>query len=280
MQQVKVEPYSGGCGGLVSGVDLGNLTDEEFTVVRDAFLQYGVIFFRHQQLSQEQHLALARRFGSIVINKFFPETSEYHEIAEVRKEPAQKTNIGGGWHTDHSYDEIPAMGSILVARELPSSGGDTLFCNMSAAFDGLSDGLKTTLKGLSAIHSNEHLYGEQGLYKKTDIADLLHGKDLVGKAVHPVVIEHPETGREILYVNPGHTRRFDGWSAAESKPLLDYLYSVASSAENTCRFRWEPGSVAIWDNRSTWHLAVNDYHGERRLLHRITIDGAPLKAAA
>jgi len=149
---------------------------------------------------------------------------------------------------------------------------------MYAAYDALSDGLKRTLGGLRAKHTNRHLYGPQGLYRKSDLADQLKGEEDVGDAVHPVVIRHPDSGRRALYVNPGHTLHFEGWSASESQSLLAYLYAHATKPEFTCRFRWSPGSVAFWDNRCSWHFAVNDYHGERRLMHRITLAGTSLAA--
>lgn len=188
-------------------------------------------------------------------------------------------NIGGGWHTDHSYDEEPALGSILVARNLPDSGGDTRFANLASAYDALSDGLKATLESIRAIHSNRHIYGEDGYYRKTDLAQTLGGMDRVGDATHPAVIRHPESGRKILYVNPGHTIGFEGWTRKESFALLDYLYAHVDQPEFTCQFNWLPGSVAFWDNRATWHFANNDYQGQERLMHRITLAGSALAAA-
>ena len=273
---MQVDRYSSGCGAVVSGIDLASFSDTELQDLRKALLEHGVLFFVDQKLSPRDHIAFARRFGSIVVNKFFPENTEHPEIAEVRKEKEQRTNIGGGWHADHSYDEEPALGSILVARELPEAGGDTMFANLFAAYDALSDGLKRTLGGLRAKHSNRHLYGAQGIYRKSDLGPQLKGEEGVGEAVHPVVITHPESGRKALYVNPGHTLQFEGWTAAESQPLLQYLYQVATRPEFTCRFRWSPGSVAFWDNRSSWHFAINDYHGSRRLMHRITLSGSAL----
>ena len=270
---LEIEPLAQGCGALVRGVDLVHLDDATWPLVHDAFLEYGVIFFREQDLDPDAHIALARRFGPIVINKFFPESDVDPEIAEVRKEADQQTNIGGGWHTDHSYDEVPALGSILVARELPSQGGDTLFANMYAAYDALSDGLKRTLATLRAVHSNDHLYGAQGIYHQTDLADMLKGKDLVGEAVHPMVVRHPESGRAALYVNPGHTRTIEGWKVEESLPLLSYLYRVQQRPEFSCRFRWSPGALAFWDNRAAQHNALNDYHGHRRVMWRVTLAG-------
>ena len=273
---MQVDRYSSGCGAVVSGIDLASFSDTEREDLRKALLEHAVLFFVDQKLSPLDHIAFARRFGSIVVNKFFPENTEHPEIAEVRKEKEQRTNIGGGWHADHSYDEEPALGSILVARELPEAGGDTMFANLFAAYDALSDGLKRTLGGLRAKHSNRHLYGAQGIYRKSDLGPQLKGEEGVGEAVHPVVITHPESGRKALYVNPGHTLQFEGWTAAESQPLLQYLYQVATRPEFTCRFRWSPGSVAFWDNRSSWHFAINDYHGSRRLMHRITLSGSAL----
>lgn len=197
----------------------------------------------------------------------------------MRKEKTQEMNIGGGWHTDHSYDEEPAMGSILVARDLPETGGDTHFANLAAAYDALSPGLKGTLERLKALHSNKHLYGEGGYYRTTDLADKLGGMDRVGDALHPAVIKHPDSGRKVLYVNPGHTIKFDGWRRAESLALLEYLYEHAQSEAFTCKFQWKPGSIAIWDNRATWHFAPNDYPGQFRLMHRITLAGSKLEAA-
>jgi len=202
---------------------------------------------------------------------------DYPMIAEVRKEPEQQRNIGNGWHTDHSYDEAPALGSMLYAREVPRTGGDTLFASMYVAYDALSDGLKSTLEGLKALHSSRHVFGPAAAARRGDLAGRIRNADLATQdAVHPVVIRHPDTRRRALYVNPGFTVRFDGWTDEESRPLLDYLYRHAVRPEFTCRFQWREGSLAFWDNRSTWHYAVNDYQGERRLLHRITIEGRKL----
>jgi len=275
-QAILIRRMTGGCGAEVLGVDLARLSDAELAVVRAAFVDHGVVFFRDQHLTPEAHIALAKRFGPIDINKFFPADARFPEIAEVRKEKDQLNNIGGGWHTDHSYDEVPAMGSILVARELPEAGGDTLFSNLYAAYEGLSDGLKRTLGSMNAVHSSRHVFGAAGAYKQTDQKGAFANEERVGDAVHPVVITHPESGRKALYVNPAFTVQFEGWTVEESRPLLEFLYRHAVRPEYTCRFRWADGSVAFWDNRCTWHYALNDYHGERRLLHRITIGGAKL----
>lgn len=279
MSMITLKPLAEHVGAEVVGVDLGYVTDADVDVLRRGLADYGVLFARDQSLTPEQHIAFAKRWGAIDINNYFPIDGEYPEIAEVKKSETQQTNIGGAWHTDHSYDQIPAMGSILLARETPPSGGDTLFASMTAAFDALSEGMKATLRTMRAVHSADHIYAADGIYAQTDQADLLRGHDLRTRAVHPVVIKHPETGREILYVNPAFTLYFDGWTREESLPLLQYLYQIPQNEAFQCRLQWAPGSIAIWDNRSTWHYAMNDYHGHRRLMHRITLSGCELFGA-
>ncbi len=277
MGEMQIKPLAAYCGAEVIGIDVRAIGDAEMAAIRQALAETGVVMLRDQQLSPEDHIAFARRWGEIDVNNYFPANGGYPEIAEVRKAETQFVNIGGGWHTDHSYDPVPAMGSILVARELPPVGGDTLFANMGAAYDALSDGLKATLAGLRAVHSADHIYGHDGIYAKTDQAADLKGHDISANAVHPAVIHHPVTGRKLLYVNPAFTLHFEGWTREESQPLLQYLYSVAMREEFHCRLQWQPGSVAVWDNRSTWHFAANDYQGHRRLMHRITISGVALE---
>jgi taurine dioxygenase len=264
----------------VSDCQLAHLDEAGVEQLRSRFGQHGLLFFRDQQLTEQDHIAFARRWGGININRFFAAHPEYPEIALVSKEPDQKDNIGGGWHTDHSYDHEPALGSILVARELPPEGGDTLFADMYQAYEALSDGLKATLESLNAVHSARHIFGAQAYYNSNDDTGDRIGNtdaaDQLGDAVHPVVIRHPLSGRKALYVNPGFTLQFEGWSAAESQPLLQYLYQFASSEEFVTRLQWREGTVAFWDNRATWHYALNDYHGHRRVMHRITLEGGPL----
>lgn len=275
---IEIRPISAALGAEVLGVDLSKpLSDSQFQTVKQAFHEHGVIFLRDQSLTPEQHIAFAQRWGAINVNRFFKPVEGYPMIAEVRKEPDQTTNIGSDWHTDHSYDEVPAMGSILYAREVPEVGGDTLFASMYRAYETLSDGLKRTLEGLKAWHSSRHVFGEPaGAAEYSHDGRVGNAGKATQDALHPVVITHPETGRKALYVNADFTLHFDGWSVEESRPLLDYLYAHGVRPEFTCRFRWSPGSLAFWDNRATWHLAMNDYHGQRRLLHRITIEGVPL----
>ena len=273
---IEVKPLSGVVGAEIFGPDLAcEVDDEQFAEIRAAFHAHGVIFFRDQELTPEQHIAFARRWGAINVNRFFQPVDGYPLIAEVLKEPHHESNIGGLWHTDHSYDAAPALGSVLYAREVPETGGDTLFASMGAAFDALSEGMKETLRGLRAVHSSRHAFGP-GAYDAEFAGRLGSEQAATQDAIHPVVIRHPETGRECLYVNCDFTVRFEGWTEEESAPLLEFLYRHGARPEFTCRFRWRRASLALWDNRATWHYALNDYAGERRYMHRITIEGTPL----
>ncbi|MBW2389153.1 MAG: TauD/TfdA family dioxygenase [Deltaproteobacteria bacterium] len=276
MSELQIQPASNAVGAEILDVDVTDLSDSDFEQLRKAYFAHGAIFLRDQKLTPEQHIAFAERWGEININRFFGAVDGYPQIAEVRKEPDQKNNIGGGWHTDHSYDVEPAMGSILYAREVPATGGDTLFASMYAAYDALSDGLKQTLDGLRAVHSSRHVFGAGGAANRALEGRIGNPKAATQDAVHPVVIQHPDNGRKALYVNPGFTIRFDGWTGEESSPLLKFLYRHAVRPEFTYRYQWKPGSIAFWDNRATWHYALNDYHGQKRLMHRITIEGSAL----
>ena len=277
-----LHPLTAALGAEILGVDLGQaLPEAQFDEVRRAFAEFSVIFFRGQHLTPDQHIAFARGWGEINVNRFFKAVESHPLIAEVRKARDQETNIGGEWHTDHSYDEIPATGSILYARHVPQIGGDTQFASMYAAFDGLSEGLQQMLESMRAVHSSRHAFGRSA-YRiqqySDDIGDRLGNPGAATQdADHPVVIRHPLSGRKALYVNPGFTVRFSDWSEEESRPLLEYLYRQATKPEYTCRFHWQENSLAFWDNRATWHQALNDYPGQMRLMHRITIEGVPLE---
>jgi taurine dioxygenase len=284
-QTIDVTPVAPALGAEISGVDLAaGVSDEQFADIRQAFVDHSVIFLRDQHITPEQHIAFAERWGPININRFFQPVDGYPRIAQVRKEPDQTLNIGRNWHTDHSYDQIPALGSVLYAREVPPIGGDTLFASMYAAHDALSEGMRATLSTMRAEHSSRHAFGkleDVTAEVQEDVGGRLgNAAAALQDSIHPVIIEHPLSGRPALYVNGDFTLRFEGWTDEESAPLLEYLYRHAVREEFTCRFRWEPGSMAIWDNRATHHRAVNDYQGERRLMHRITIEGDELKPAA
>ncbi len=276
VRKAEIKPMSDHVGSEILGVDLKALGDSDISMIKSVLADRGLVVFRDQQISETDHIAFAREIGPIVINNYFPANGGFPEIAEVRKSETQIANIGGGWHTDHSCDAAPAMGSILVARELPPSGGDMLFASMGAAYDSLSDGLKATLETLRAVHTADHIYGPDGFLSNSDQGADLKGRDLKTRAIHPAVIHHPDTGRKLLYVNSGFTTHFDGWTRDESLALLNYLFAVGMETRFQCRLQWQPGTVAMWDNRSTWHYALNDYHGHKRLMHRITIDGVPV----
>ena len=276
---MEMVPLAPKCGVEITGVRLSEAEGNALDAIRTAIYEHGVALFRGQDdFTPEAHIAFAKRWGGIDINNYFPLTDEHPEIAVVRKAADQQTNIGGDWHTDHSYDQVPAMGSILVARTLPPSGGDTLFAHMGEAYDALPDDLKQEIEGLEAFHTADHIYRADGLYAKTDMGRELRGHDLKTGATHPVVIRHPVTGRKLLYVNRAFTVNFAGMTREESLPLLTRLYAEALAADNTCRVQWEPGAVAIRDNRTTWHNALNDYQGHAREMHRITLSGEALAA--
>lgn len=275
---MRIEKAAGGVGAFVHDVDLRDLSPAETADIDAAWAEHGVLFFREQNLSPQQHLDFATKFAPVDVNKFFKNVEGHPQIAEVLKEPDQATNIGGAWHTDHSYDHAPARGSVLLAKEVPPSGGDTLFANVADAYDALSFGLQKTLEGMRAVHTNADVFGANTDYAK-QASDRLTNPAAVSTVTHPVVVTHPQSGRKLLYVNLAFTRYFDGWTREESKPLLGFLYEHVGQEQFSTRFSWEPGSIAMWDNRSTWHWALNDYAGHRRLMHRVTIKGEPLAAA-
>jgi len=277
MSNILINPTSGSMGVEIHNVDLSKeLSDSLFSEIRETFIEHGLIFFREQELTPDDHLRFAKRWGEININRFFAKVEGYDQIAEVRKDADQKINIGGAWHTDHSYDQIPAMGSILLAKETPKIGGDTLFANMYRAYETLSDGMKKTLEAMKACHSSRHVFGAHTGYSEASNQRIGNPELATQDAIHPVIITHPESKRKALYVNPEFTVNFEGWTVEESKPLLDYLAEHTTQQENTTRFQWKPGSIAFWDNRCTWHFALNDYPGETRLMHRITVEGSAL----
>lgn len=277
MSGMKIRKVAGALGAEVSGVDLSRpLSDAEIAQIRAAFVEHQVIFFRDQALSPEAQLAFGRRFGPLNIHPYVAGMPGHPEIMEIVKEPADKVNFGGGWHSDMSFLGSPSIGSILYAVEIPEWGGDTLFASQAAAYEALTPGLKATLETLNAVHSAGREYSAQGhSAQKRASMKVVEAEGAVGEFVHPVVKVHPETGRKALYVNPAFTLRIDGWSKRESKPLLDFLFEHSRYEAFTCRFSWAAGSVAFWDNRSVWHFALNDYPGQRRHMRRVTVDAWP-----
>lgn len=263
---------AGALGAEISGVDLNSLDDNTTNEIRQALLDNQVIFFRKQSLSPAGFLAFSARFGKPVKYPFVKGIDGYPEVIEVLKREHEVNNFGGIWHSDTSYLDIPPMGSMLIAREVPPYGGDTLFANQYMAYDTLSDGLKQILSQLRAVNTSAQAdVSKTREDRMKDSAEA--GASQSHEAVHPVVRTHPETGRKVLYVNVAHTARFEGWTEQESQPLLRFLFQHQIKPEFTCRFRWEEGSIAFWDNRAAQHNPVNDYYGYKRLMHRITLAG-------
>jgi len=271
---MQIKRLSGAVGAEILGVDLvGNISDTLIAEIRKIWLENGVVFFRDQNMTMDQFQSFAMRFGEIVEYPFVKGLPDHPFIIPVLKLPHEKHNFGGIWHTDTTYLQTPPMATMLIAEELPPVGGDTLFSSNYAAYEALSPDLQRVLQGLRGVNSSakatvtktrEDRVGDSA--KEENVR-----KELVSE--HPVVRTHPETGRKALYVNPGHTMRFAGWTEEESAPLLEYLFQHQVKPEFTCRFSWTPKSIALWDNRCVMHNPVNDYHGHKRLLYRITLKG-------
>ncbi|TAL81963.1 MAG: taurine dioxygenase [Candidimonas sp.] len=270
---MEIKPLTGAIGAELFGVDIaGGFTDSTIGDIRGALLKYHVIFLRDQKITPEQQIDFAKQFGPISKTPVYQTLKEYPQIMPVVKEANEKDIIGDTWHTDETYQQTPPLGSILYAREVPEVGGDTLWSNLYLAYDGLSDGLKEQLASLKAIHSNDFLSKNAKARNATRSTKLQEGVGRID-SIHPVVRTHEESGRKCLFVNRPFTYAFAGMSREESLPLLDYLYKESIKPEKTCRFRWKKGSLAFWDNRCTMHYAINDYPGQRREMHRITIQG-------
>jgi taurine dioxygenase len=273
MTQLEVRPLSGAVGAEILGINLLNpVSDAQIAEIRKIWLQHSVVFFREQPLEPGAFQAFAQRFGEIIEYPFVKGLPDFPLIVPVLKLPHEKHNFGGVWHTDTTYLQEPPMATMLIARELPPVGGDTLFASNYAAFEGLSPALQDTLRTLKGVNSSAKAAVTHS--REDRLADSATDKGRSElNSEHPVVRTHPETGREALYVNPGHTVRFAGWTEEESAPLLNYLFEQQVKPEYTCRFVWRPGSIAFWDNRCALHNPINDYHGYKRLLHRITLKG-------
>jgi taurine dioxygenase len=280
MTELTIRRTAGALGAEISGVDLAQpQSDETIAAIRRALVEHQVIFFRDQELTPAQQVAFGARFGPLNVHPFVAGMAGHPEVMEIIKEPSDKVNFGGGWHSDMSFLERPSIGSILYAVEIPEFGGDTLFASQAAAFDALSPGLQRTLEGLNAVHSASREYSPTGQSaQKRGSMQVAEADGYVGEFVHPMVLVHPETGRKGLYVNPAFTLRIDGWKTRESKALLDFLFEHSRYEAFTTRFQWRKGSIAFWDNRSVWHFALNDYPGQRRHMRRVTVDPWPAQA--
>ncbi len=262
-----LRPLTPAIGAEIHGIDLGapdilNRVPE----IRAALLTHGVIFFRDQRLTQEQQIAFARHFGDLEIHPATPQGQANREVLRIAYGP-DKRGEENHWHSDVTWRESPSLGSILLAREVPDYGGDTLFANMHLAYERLSDQMKRFCAGLTAVHDISRVFARR--LNKTP--EELHDK--YPPMRHPVIRTHPETGKRAIYVNTAFTSHIEGLSGQESRWLLDHLYDTAKDVEIQCRFRWREGSVAFWDNRVCQHLAVSDYFPARRVMERVTIAG-------
>ena len=270
---ITIQKIAGAIGAEIGGVDLRReLSDDTIAEIRRAWNEHVVIFFRDQELSSAQYLAFAERIGKPVEYPFIRGIEGFPVITPVVKLEHDRINFGGIWHSDTTYLEEPPMGTFLIAREVPPHGGDTMFANQYLAYEGLSDGLKQTLARLTGISSSAKADVSKSREDRMANSPAAHAHE-VFEAEHPVVRTHPETGRKALYINVGHTLRFKGWTVEESAPLLNFLHQHQIKPEFTCRFQWRTGSIALWDNRAALHYPLNDYHGYRRIMHRITLQG-------
>ena len=273
MVELDLRPLSGALGAEVSGVDLNELGPEAVAALRRAFVEHHVLVFRDQDLSPEAQIAFGRHFGELDTHPFVEMNAEHGEILDVVTEPDDFLNFGGGWHTDLTFLDEPDLGSILYAVEVPEAGGDTLFANQHQAYDALSDTLRGILDGLQAVHSAAPQYGEGGTSTLSKSMETKDAELAYKTVVHPVIRTHPESGRKALYVNGAFTTDIVGMHRNESRHLLQFLLKHASHERFTCRVRWEPGTLAMWDNRSVQHYALHDYAGQRRHMRRVTVKG-------
>lgn len=272
-RRIQVAPVAGALGAEIGGVDLSQpLDDQVFDEVLRAFLDHQVIFFREQTLTPESQKAFASRFGPLHVHPYAKSLPGHPEVMPVIREPEDLgRNFGGSWHADLVFEEEPVLGSALYAIDVPKWGGDTMFASQYLAFETLSEGLREQLLRLRAVHTPARAYGSRTIAAARAMG--IKAADEAREVVHPVVRTHPQTGRKCLFVNRLSTHRFEGWTEAESRPLLELLWTHAAKPELTCRFRWARGSLAFWDNRCVQHFALNDYAGRRREMNRITICG-------
>jgi taurine dioxygenase len=275
-QTMDVRPIAGALGAEIYGADLKDRNDSPlWAELRRAFLEYHVIAVRRQNLSPDDLMHIGGKFGEPCYYPFAKGIEGYPYITPVIKEPDDKNVFGDGWHTDTMYLDRPPRATLLYALETPSRGGDTLYVNTAAAYDALSAGMKKMLEGLFGVCNggmkNRHAGGRAARFSHVSVASQNIEKADAYEAKHPIVRTHPNTGRKSLYVSVLHTIRFDGFTEEESRPLIAWLADHCTRPEFSCRVRWEPGQLTIWDNRTTLHSAVNDYSGARREMRRLTV---------
>jgi len=267
--RLDVQPIAGSMGAEIFGVDLAeDLDDETFEDIHQTILTHGAIFFRDQEITPAQQMTFAKRWGEVHLHPHMPCLEGHPGIIEIVKKEDDTVAFGGNWHTDQMFTDTPARYTMLYAKQVPQAGGDTMYANLYQAYDALSDGMKDMIAGLRTINQYDKKKKRPAAMTPTEM-------DVPAPEVeHPLVRVHPETGQKALYISyPGITRRIAGMTEEESRPILDYLLKHAIRPEFTCRFRWQVGSLALWDNRRALHFPINDYNGHRRVMHRITIVG-------
>ncbi len=277
-KHITVSPIAGSMGAEIQGVDLTALEDEVFDELYDAWLRHHVVVLRDQEITPDQQLAFALRFGEIHYHPYMKGMDDHPEILEISKEPGDQYTFGSSWHTDQMFNPQPAKATMLYAKETPSCGGDTIFANMHLAYDALSDGMQDMLADVKSWCSGDK-FKQGGRSQRKDryagnaqmLAKLRDPGNLQTESAHPLFRTHPETGRKALYMG-NHVKSLHEFDEAEAEPILDYLRAYSVRPEFTCRVGWRPGTLTIWDNRSVQHFAVADYN-ERRRMHRITIAG-------
>ena len=272
-KNIKIKKVSGAIGAIIEDVQLDeNLDKNTSNEIYDAFLKHQVIFFRNQNFTSESLVSFAKRMGTPIIYPFVKGLESFPEITPILKKETDVNNFGGIWHSDTTYQDEPPKGTMLYALEVPEFGGDTEFSNQYLAYENLSEEMKLFLEKQKAVYISG-----KGKVTKTRSDVMKHSS--VGlksdelEAIHPVVRTHPETKKKSLYINEAHTINFVGMTVEESTPILEFLFKHQIKSEFTCRFKWKKGSVSIWDNRCSIHNPINDYHGSRRLMHRITFQG-------
>jgi len=275
-RQIEVRPIAGALGAEIHNIDVSQELDAA-TIgdIRQALLEHCVIFFRNQHLDAERHKAFTRRFGALFIHPNYRGMQSDPELIVITREPGDKHIVGEDWHADTTMVAEPPMGAILYAVEVPPYGGDTLFANQYQAYESLSEGMQQLLSRLKGVHSDRTVAGpraNRNAQRSTKVREDAEWRETV--STHPVVVTHPETGRKLLYVNRSYTQGFEGMTEEESRPLLEYLLEHGHRPEFTCRFRWEPGSIAFWDNRCCKHLAIHDAGPFRRVMRRTQICGS------
>ncbi|MBT4615463.1 MAG: TauD/TfdA family dioxygenase [Gammaproteobacteria bacterium] len=271
-----IRPLTGLIGAEITDLDLNNLDEASFQALDNAFAQHLVLCIRDQSLTPSDLVGITDRLGGPGETPYLTGLEEYPDVVPVIKEANESSphTFGAGWHTDFTFQATPPAKTLLYAVDTPAAGGDTLYANMYAAYDALSDGMKAALKSLNAVHSATRSYGPQATLKNhLEHMTITNDDQEPDTQLHPVICMHPVTKRPALWINPTYTIRFENMTQEESKPLLDYLNQLIVSPQFCCRVRWQPGTLTLWDNRCTQHCATSDYQGHRREMWRTTVAG-------